>query len=59
MKKLFRYISEVRHEMSKVTWPSRPQVMESTGIALMLSAMIALFIFFVDQIVSRLINFII
>lgn len=57
-KKIGGYLTGVRTEMSKVSWPGREQLIESTGITLALSVVLALFIFFMDQIISRLINFI-
>lgn len=58
-KKAVNYISNVRNEMSKVTWPTRPVLIESTGITLLLSIMLAIFIFGADWIISRFINLII
>ena len=53
------YLRGVRTEMAKVTWPSREQLVESTSITLLLSMMLAIFIFVVDLIISRFINLII
>lgn len=57
-KKIGEYLSGVRTEMGKVSWPGREQLIESTGITLALSVVVAVFIFFIDQIISRVINFI-
>ena len=57
--KIGNYLRGVRVEMAKVNWPSREELMESTVITLVLSLVLALFIFSADLIISRVINFII
>lgn len=57
--KIGTYIRGVRTEMGKVTWPARDSLLESTSITLLLSIVLAAFIFVVDLVVSRLINLII
>ena len=39
-------------EMGKVTWPTRDELTSSTTIVLMVSLALAIFIFFIDQILS-------
>ena len=56
--KSVEYMKNVRAEMAKVSWPSREQLFESTGITLIMALIMALFIFSVDQVVSRIINII-
>ncbi len=58
-RKAITYLQNVRKELSKVTWPSREQLMESTAITLTLSIILAIFIFAWDFVISRVINFII
>jgi len=58
-RKIGEYLRGVRTEMSKVTWPTREQLVESTSITLLLSLILALFIFVADIIISRFINLII
>ncbi|MCB2201123.1 preprotein translocase subunit SecE [bacterium] len=58
-KRIGEYIRGVRTEMAKVTWPSREQLIESTTITLVLSIVLAIFIFSADLIISRFINLII
>jgi preprotein translocase subunit SecE len=57
-KKIGNYLAGVQTEMSKVNWPNRESLMESTAITLVLSIVLAIFIFLTDQIISRVINFI-
>ncbi len=46
------FISEVRQEVSKVTWPSRKETMVTTGMVFVMVALVALFFFLVDQVLS-------
>jgi preprotein translocase subunit SecE len=50
--KTVRYIREVKSEMSKVTWPSWPELKGSTILVLILSIFFAVFIGIVDFILS-------
>jgi preprotein translocase subunit SecE len=55
-KKAIAYLKDVRQEMSKVTWPTRNEVWQSTVVVLVLSGILALFVFGADLSLSRLIN---
>ena len=57
-KKAITYLKEVRQEMSKVTWPTRTELWQSTVVVLVLSGIIALFIFGADLSLSKLIKII-
>lgn len=46
------FIQQVRQEVAKVTWPSRKETMITTGMVFLMVVLIALFFFFVDQILS-------
>jgi preprotein translocase subunit SecE len=50
--KLITYLVQVRAEMSKVTWPTRQEMMESTRIILILSFILAIAVFAVDRVLS-------
>ena len=43
------YVRDVRVEMSKVTWPTRDELRESTLVVLVMVAISTLFIFIVDR----------
>ena len=47
-----QYIREVRQETSKVTWPTRKEVMITTGMVFIMVFLAALFFLLVDQILS-------
>ncbi len=51
-RKIPQLFREVRMEMGKVTWPTRDELRSSTTIVLMVSLAFAIFIFFIDQILS-------
>jgi len=57
--KIANYVKGVRVEMSKVTWPDRSTLIESTSVTLVLSVILAIFIFAADIIISRFINILI
>jgi len=56
IKKTKQFVEDVRVEMKKVIWPERDQLISSTVIVLIISAIFTLFIFFADTIISRIIN---
>ncbi len=47
-KKISNYIKDVQNEMSKVSWPTRSELYESTVIVIFLSIILAIFVFSVD-----------
>jgi preprotein translocase subunit SecE len=56
IKKAKQFLEDVRVEMKKVVWPEREQLINSTVIVVVISALFTLFIFFTDTIVSRIIK---
>jgi preprotein translocase subunit SecE len=57
-KKIQEYFADVVVEMQKVSWPSRPEVVESTVIVFALSLVMAIAVFGVDQILSYGLKFV-
>jgi preprotein translocase subunit SecE len=57
IKKAQTFFSEVRAEMQKVTWPTRPELAESTGVVLTTMLIISTFIGIADLIFSRLVQY--
>jgi preprotein translocase subunit SecE len=47
-KKIRNYLRDVQTEMSKVSWPTREELSESTVIVIVLSIILAIFVFGVD-----------
>ena len=52
------YIQQVRQEASKVTWPTRKETLITTGLVFGFVTLAALFFFFVDQILSVAVKFV-
>ena len=46
------FIRQVRQETSKVTWPTRKETMVTTGMVFVMVFLMAVFFFFVDQILA-------
>ncbi len=51
-RKLIDYFAAVKAELSKVSWPTRAEMMESTKIILVLSFVLAMAVFVVDRALS-------
>ena len=47
-----KFLQEVRQEVSKVTWPSRKEVIVTTAMVLAMVVVIAIFFLIVDQILA-------
>ena len=47
-----QFVREVRQELDKVTWPSRKELVATTLSVLAMSAVAAVFFFFVDQVLA-------
>ena len=50
--KLTNFVKDVRAEFSKVSWPTREDLVSSTGVVLAFSAVFAVFIGMFDLIIS-------
>ncbi len=46
------FIRQVRQETSKVTWPTRKETLVTTGMVFVMVTVMAIFFFFVDQILA-------
>lgn len=56
---LLNYLKESRHELQKVSWPSRPEVVKLTAVVLAVSLATALYLGLLDAIFVRLTKFLI
>ncbi len=52
MQKFIQYLTQVRQEAAKVTWPTRKETMISTGMVFVMVILAAIFFFVVDQVLS-------
>lgn len=57
-KKIINYFTDVRVEMSKVSWPTRAELIESTTIVMIVSGILALMMFLIDTVFNKLVQFI-
>jgi preprotein translocase subunit SecE len=56
--KPINFLKEVKAELSKVSWSTRQEVLGSTFVVIVITAIMALFIFLADVVLSRTLNFI-
>jgi preprotein translocase subunit SecE len=50
------YVEELKSEMRKVTWPSRPQVQATTAVVIACTFLFAAYFALVDLLLGRAIN---
>ena len=51
--KIAQFLKEVQIEMGKVAWPPREELITSTGIVLVISFTLSIFVFVFDFILSK------
>ncbi len=54
--KVVKYLGEVRQETGKVIWPSRVELRGSATIVVVLSLLLALFVFVIDFILNNILK---
>ena len=54
----FKYVQQVRNEVSKIVLPTRKETMTTTIMVFIMSALIALFFFIIDTITSNVLDII-
>jgi preprotein translocase subunit SecE len=57
--KITRFVTEVKTELKKVSWPTREELISSTIVVLVSVAIMAVFVGTCDLVFSRLINLLI
>lgn len=50
--KIKKFVNEVSAEMKKVSWPTKEQLRESTVVVIVVTAIITVFTFVVDEIMA-------
>ncbi len=53
-----QFVREVRQELSKVTWPTRKELIVTTATVFAMAVAAALFFFMVDQIIAWVVQLI-
>lgn len=56
--KIKTYLNEVTKEMKKVSWPTRTQLQESTYLVIITMLIFAVFVYIVDFIMIKVLQFI-
>jgi preprotein translocase subunit SecE len=56
MKSAFTFFSEVRSELSKVTWPKRNEVVRLTSIVLLVSVIVGFYVGGLDYLFTTLLT---
>jgi preprotein translocase subunit SecE len=51
------FVKQVRQETAKVTWPTRKETMVTTIMVLIMTSILAVFFLGVDQILGRIVRF--
>ncbi len=58
MNKALQFVSQAKAELKKVTWPTRKQTLASTGVVMVIVAIMALYLGIIDLILAKLVKFI-
>ena len=58
-KRVRRFLTDVRSEFKKVTWPTREQTVKYTGVVLVIVAIVGVFLGIVDFGLSELVKLVI
>ncbi|MBR4926797.1 MAG: preprotein translocase subunit SecE [Alphaproteobacteria bacterium] len=53
------FVRQVKQEISKITWPTRSEAMQGTLMVIVMSVMIALFLFLIDLVFAYTIRLIV
>lgn len=56
IRRIVKFITDVRFEMTKVSWPTKDELLGSTYVVIILSIILALFIFASDTILTRIVG---
>jgi preprotein translocase subunit SecE len=54
----FKYIQQVRSEVSKIIWPSRRETITTTVMVFVMATIVAIFFFLIDTVVGSLLELI-
>ena len=58
MNKAIQFVSQAKAELKKVTWPTRKQTLASTGVVMVIVAIMALYLGIIELILAKLVKFI-
>jgi len=58
MNRAVQFVSQAKAELKKVTWPTRKQTLASTGVVMVIVAVMGLYLGIIDLILAKLVKFI-
>ena len=58
MQKIRLFFESVKAELSKVTWPTRKETIATTGVVIVIIALISIFLGLCDVILAKMMQFI-
>lgn len=56
MNKFINYFKEARQELAKVAWPSKQTTLQHTGIVIVLSIVMAVFLGGIDYLLTKILQ---
>ena len=56
IKKVIDFLKEVKIELTKVSWSSRQELIGSTTVVIVLTSLIAVFIFIIDSALAKILS---
>ena len=56
LKRTRNFLTDVRVELKKVTWPSRQDTISSTGVVLVVVFIISFYLGFIDILLSKMVT---
>ena len=57
-RRISNFLAGVKQEMSKVSWPTREELIGSTYVVIIISGILAVYIFVLDTILSNILKLI-
>jgi preprotein translocase subunit SecE len=55
--KVSKFLSDVKSELKKVSWPTKPELINSTWVVIVFTFLLSVFIGMVDFVLSRILRF--
>ena len=54
--KIIKFFEDVVKEMKKVTWPTKPELMESTKVVIIVCLILAAFTYVIDMLINQVLK---
>ncbi|MDP3741302.1 MAG: preprotein translocase subunit SecE [bacterium] len=59
MNKIIQFFKEVRVELTKVVWPTKREALKATGIVILFSLIVSIFLGLIDFGLTKLLGFLV